>query len=160
MKSVEPSVSPTTLILAYGNPLRGDDGAGWQAAMLLAREPKERVEVLVRHQLTPELAELLSQVEQVVFVDAALGGEPGQVACRRIEAVEAAAQPHTHYVSPADLLVSARTLYGHSPVAYLVTVNGAKFDYCEALSPAVEAALPTVLAQVEEIIQTRECCYA
>ena len=31
-------LSDSTLVVAYGNPLRGDDGVGWQAAILLARE--------------------------------------------------------------------------------------------------------------------------
>ena len=45
------------LIIGYGNPLRADDGVGWQAARRLAElRQDEFVETLALHQLTPELA--------------------------------------------------------------------------------------------------------
>lgn len=146
-------ISDSTLIVAYGNPLRGDDGVGWQAAILLSRELKDQVQVLTRHQLTPELAETLSEASRVIFIDAAAQGPAGQIQCCSIQrADELTAQPFTHHVAPADLLTAAHTLYGHAPVGYLITVNGGSFGYTETLSPAVEAALPGVLAQVKEIV--------
>ncbi|MBI1296634.1 hydrogenase maturation protease [bacterium] len=147
------TLADSTLIVAYGNPLRGDDGVGWQAAILLARELKDQVQVLTRHQLTPELAETLSEASRVIFIDAAAQGPAGEVHCRAVERTgELAAQPFTHHVAPADLLTAAHTLYGHAPTGYLITVNGGSFGYTETLSPAVEAALPGVLTQVREIV--------
>src|SRR5690242_12833541 len=74
------------LVIGYGNPLRGDDGVGWHAAEALAkslqdeeRVPAERVMVLACHQLTLELAEPLSRVERVIFIDACDGPPPGSV---------------------------------------------------------------------------------
>lgn len=146
-------LAESTLVVAYGNPLRGDDGVGWQAAILLSRELKEQVQVLTRHQLTPELAEALSEASLVIFIDAAAEGPAGKIACCRVEQTsELAAQPFTHHVAPADLLTAAHTLYGHAPAGYLITINGESFDYTESLSPAVEAALPGVLAQVKELV--------
>jgi hydrogenase maturation protease len=142
---------PSTLIIGYGNPLRGDDGVGWQAAILLARELKEQVQVLVRHQLTPELAEPLSECERVIFIDAADGGTPGQVCCRRVDCSCTRVQTFSHQVAPADLLAAAEELYGHAPMGYLITVNGGSFGYVESLSPVVEAALPKIVAQVKEL---------
>ena len=70
------------LIIGYGNPLRSDDGFGWHASRLLAqalagqdvgaplvgalewagtRPAPTTVEIITCHQLTPELAEPLSQ---------------------------------------------------------------------------------------------------
>jgi hydrogenase maturation protease len=148
-------MSYNTLVLGYGNPLRGDDGVGWQAAILVARELEETVEVLARHQLTPELAETLSQMDRVIFIDAACEGTPGEVCCRQLACQWGGGQSFTHHVAPADLLATAQALYGHAPEGYLVTVNGASFGYTEALSPVVSAALPQVLAQVKEIVQSR-----
>ncbi|MEZ4831857.1 MAG: hydrogenase maturation protease [Caldilineaceae bacterium] len=146
-------LSDSTLVVAYGNPLRGDDGVGWQAAILLARELKDQVQVLARHQLTPELAEALSTASRVIFIDAAADGPAGEIACHRVErSKKLTAQPFTHHVAPADLLTAAHTLYGHAPDGYLITVNGYSFGYTESLSPVVEAALPGVLAQVKEIL--------
>lgn len=145
-----------TLVLGYGNPLRGDDGVGWQAAILVAKELEGAVDVLARHQLTPELAESISQVDRVVFIDAACEGTPGQVCCRQLESNDGDGQTFTHHVAPADLLATAQALYGHAPIGYLLTVNGASFGYTEALSPLVSAALPEVLAQVRAIVQPAE----
>ena len=45
------------LVVGYGNPLRCDDAIGWRAALALADDPRlAGVDVLARHQLTPELA--------------------------------------------------------------------------------------------------------
>lgn len=148
-------MSDNTLVLGYGNPLRGDDGVGWQAAILVARELENTVDVLARHQLTPELAETLSEVDRVIFIDAACEGAPGEVCCRQLTSQWRSGQSFTHHVAPADLLAMSQALYGHAPTGYLVTVNGASFGYTEALSPAVSAALPQVLAQVKEIVQSR-----
>jgi hydrogenase maturation protease len=149
-------MSDNTLVLGYGNPLRGDDGVGWQAAILVAKELEGQVDVLARHQLTPELAEPISQVDRVIFIDAACEGTPGQVHCRQVESSGGDGQTFTHHVAPADLLATAGALYGHIPAGYLITVNGDNFGYTEALSPLVSAALPRVLAQVKEIVQPTE----
>jgi hydrogenase maturation protease len=151
MQTNTPPPLHPTLILAYGNPLRGDDGAGWEAAALLERQLGEEVEILTRHQLTPELAEVISRAKGVIFIDAACEGMPGAVHCREVPVVPFAAQPFTHHVAPADLLAAAQELFGHAPQAYLITINGSDFGFHERLTPAVEAALPEVVAYVERI---------
>jgi hydrogenase maturation protease len=47
---------PGTLLIGYGNPLRGDDGLGWQVADQVARDADKSIKVVATHQLTPELA--------------------------------------------------------------------------------------------------------
>ena len=72
----------TVLIIGYGNPLRGDDGVGWRVAEAVAAAlPDGAAEVLTVHQLTPELAELMSRADRVIFIDAAAEGEAGEVSC-------------------------------------------------------------------------------
>jgi hydrogenase maturation protein HypF len=146
---------PAILILAYGNPLRGDDGVGWQAAMLLEKQLGDQVEVITRHQLTPELAEVISRAERVVFIDAACEGIPGEVLCQEVQATTFVAQPFTHHVAPGDLLSAAQELFGHAPQGHLITINGGDFGFHEGLSTPVEAALPEVVAYVERVIQHR-----
>jgi hydrogenase maturation protease len=71
------------LIIGYGNPLRGDDSLGWQiAARPTTSIQDEPVEVLALDQLTPELSELISEVELVVFIDASYAGKPGSWTCK------------------------------------------------------------------------------
>src|SRR5271166_6728975 len=75
---------PGTLIIGYGNPLRGDDGLGWQVASELAKCVDALISVLAVQQLTPELAEPVSDADLVIFVDACCDGEPGSWRCESI----------------------------------------------------------------------------
>ena len=68
-----------TLVIGYGNVLRGDDGAGFLTAELLRdklRDPD--IEILSQHQLLPELMEPISRAARVIFIDATVSGR----ACR------------------------------------------------------------------------------
>ena len=128
------------LVLAYGNPLRRDDGVGWVIGERLAELlPEEAVDVRVLHQLTPELAEPISRAERVIFVDAAeparrmnsasdtenplkrvvapddSDDEPGAIHWTEIQPSSFTAQPFTHQVDPASLLAAAQELFGYAP---------------------------------------------
>jgi hydrogenase maturation protease len=141
-----------TLIIGYGNPLRGDDGLGWHAARLLAGVAQtQHAELLARHQLMPELAEQASGAETVIFVDAASEGRPGELRWRCVEPQPGPAS-FTHHLSPEALLGMARDLYGRCPRAFAVSVAGGSFDCGEELSPAVRAALPALIGLVEKLL--------
>ncbi|MGO8814749.1 MAG: hydrogenase maturation protease [Terriglobia bacterium] len=144
-----PDFGLRTLIIGYGNPLRGDDGFGWHAGRLLAQALASRdVEVMTCHQLTPELAEPLSHCGRALFIDADSKGKPGEIHRRAVRVQLPASSPFTHTCTPSGLLASAKQLFGRSPRAIIITVSAQSFEFGEALSPAVEAALPEVLAQV------------
>ena len=65
--------------------MRSDDGFGWHASRLLAQAlAGQDAEVITCHQLTPELAEPLSQCSRAVFIDADAEGEPGDIHCRAV----------------------------------------------------------------------------
>ena len=67
-----------TLILCFGNPLRGDEAVGWRVA---ERLPGAEVgaRVVACHALVPEFAPAIAAAEVVIFVDACAGGTPGEV---------------------------------------------------------------------------------
>jgi len=141
------------LIIGYGNPLRSDDGFGWHASRLIARElAGHDVEVITCHQLTPELAEPLSQCSQAVFIDADSEGEPGEIHWREVLPQAPSSSALTHTCSPAGLLASAARLYGRCPQAVLITVSGKSFDFGDSLSPVVSAALPKVGDRVRQLV--------
>ncbi|MDQ3885753.1 MAG: hydrogenase maturation protease [Actinomycetota bacterium] len=147
------------LIIGCGNPLRGDDGAGWHAATLLARGPRlAGADVLARHQLTPELAEDIAHAHLVVLIDACSGGTPGTVSVRRIEPGYPPAPTWplvptwSHHLDPTTLVHLTKTLYGASPPVFLVAVTGAFFGYRDRLSPAVRRALPSVREAAQDLI--------
>ena len=140
------------LVIGIGNPLRGDDGVGAllaeQAAVLTAADPGGSVAVRSVQQLTPELAEELAQVEQVLFIDAwqAPAGAvpqlrplspagPGSGACE-------GASSDSHRLEPAALLAVSQVLYGRAPRAHLLQVPAQVFEHGTALSAGLRAALP------------------
>ncbi|MEZ4644237.1 MAG: hydrogenase maturation protease [Chloroflexota bacterium] len=146
------------LLIGYGNPLREDDGIGWAAATALS-QPEHAVEGVTlitetMHQLLPELADPISQADLVVFVDAAVSGEPGDIQSEAIRPFPSPPGAFSHHVGPAGLLEMARDLYGRFPPAYLFTITVANLGYGENLSPTVTAVLPELLHQIKTVIQT------
>ncbi|MFB3904585.1 MAG: hydrogenase maturation protease [Acidobacteriota bacterium] len=140
------------LIVGYGNPLRGDDGVGPEAARQLAAEFQHPdIQILVELQLKPELAELLSQAEIAVFIDARTDGHPGEVSIEEVLPSEPD-QTFTHQFAPPLLLMTAQVLYGRIPRTYLVSVSGQDFELSEGLSGAVKAALPKALESVRQLV--------
>ena len=146
-----------TLIIGYGNLLCGDDGAGVLAVKQLAGEidasaNRQAIRCLTVFQLTPELAEDVSKADMVVFVDAARGDTPGQIASLEFHSAQWMGEPepgtYTHHVNPATLLANAERLYGKWPAAWLYIVTGRNFELGDPLSTEVEEALPTLVADI------------
>ncbi len=136
------------LILGYGNPLRGDDGLGWHAVERLRRIlAGDDIELRAVHQLTPEIAELLSRVERVVFVDAAAEGEPGVVQRRRLAPSETAAA-FTHQATPSALLAASQALYGRAPEAELFSIPVESTELGYQLAPKVDQALKDLVSAI------------
>jgi hydrogenase maturation protease len=139
---------PGTLIIGYGNSLRGDDGIGPLAAeRLRERISDPQVEILALHQLTPELMEPISRAGRVFFIDAALGPNPGQIDERPVHP-DAAPRSFTHHATPEGLLAGARALYGAAPPAVLITITAAGFEVGTAISLPVQNALEEVCRRI------------
>jgi hydrogenase maturation protease len=142
---------PRVLIIAYGNPLRSDDGVGWVVAEELRRRlALPEVEVLQLQQLLPEVADCLSRADAVIFVDASRDGQPGDVRCQPVTPPPAKVQ-FSHQLSPAEVLGLASQLYGATPQAFCVTLTGHCFEHGEELSESVAARLPHLAATVEQL---------
>jgi hydrogenase maturation protease len=150
---------PGTLIIGYGNPLRGDDGFGWHAAMRLRDLiHDEGIEILAVHQLTPELMDPVSRARRVIFIDAAAGEDPGKVTVTALRTTGGPAPVFTHFATPAALLEGARSLYGAKPEGILVTVVGLDFELGEELSEPVRVALESLVGgKIRELIAGPLC---
>jgi hydrogenase maturation protease len=148
---------PHVLIVAYGNPLRSDDGVAWRAAELLrGKYSADEVEIQCLQQLGPELAESASRCECVIFVDAsAKQGSPGEVQVVDFSAdfnEASQASRFCHALPPSAILGLSERLYGSRPRAYCATIIGESFEHGESLSPLVTAALPSLVARIEELV--------
>jgi len=140
------------LIVGIGNPLRSDDGLGWHVARELLHElARDDIRVVATQQLTPEISDMASRAELVLFVDAARSGSPGTLKREQIPPA-APASRHSHDLSPAGILKLAQELYGRCPAAYLFTVAGESFATGDTLSAAVGAAIPALKARIWDFI--------
>jgi len=136
-----------TLIICFGNPLRGDDAVGWRVAERLpAADVGARV--VACHALTPEFAPAIAAAEVVIFVEACAAGTPGEVRCSRIQPAHRRVPPR-HGETPASLLTLASARYCGRPAAYVITITAGQFGIGMPLSPAVADAVADVVALIE-----------
>jgi hydrogenase maturation protease len=141
---------PHTLIIGYGNALRGDDGAGYIAAELLRdRIQDPRVEILSEQQLLPELMEPISRAARVIFIDASVSGHAGKFSRIPLRPAPACSR-FTHHATPESLLAGAQKLYGHTADATLYTIPGRFFEPGQALTPSVLQAVIELVAALEK----------
>jgi hydrogenase maturation protease len=152
---LETDSSRECLILACGNTLRGDDGAGpWLAEWARQRFlGVHRVCVLSQQQWTPELAEDIARAGSVLFIDCCLDSNPGSVKLSRVEPAAHTQGLATHHLGPSELLSLARELYSSLPRnAMLLTIGAGSTELGEDFSEPVKAALPEACALIEETI--------
>lgn len=142
----------TTLVVAVGNPSRGDDAAGPLLADRLAswlNDPSHgdrstgahTVTVLCDQQLMVEHAYDLRDRDRVLFIDAAAKqGEPVQ--WHRIEASANGPAISSHQCTPSQLLhLCAHTLQIPPPQAWLLSLRGEGFELGAPVSAAMQAAM-------------------
>lgn len=141
------------LVIGYGNPLRTDDAIGQHVAWELMKY-FDRADLLARitHQLTPELAEIVSHFDIVVFIDARVGDRPGEIIWEEVQPVVGAGA-FTHNVTPAALLGAANDLYGRMPAGLLISIVGEVFNYGTDLSPRLCKMLPGITRRAGDIIR-------
>lgn len=142
------------LTIGYGNQLRGDDGIGPKVADLVADFHWEHVRSHALHQLTPELAAELAEVDCAIFVDACITGDEIQVIS--LEPMSPEGCQLGHYLHPRSLLYLAQWLYGHSPQAWLISVPGVNFELGDRLSPVAQQGVAEALSQIEKLVNNNK----
>ncbi|MEW5825640.1 MAG: hydrogenase maturation protease [Candidatus Bipolaricaulota bacterium] len=125
------------VVIGIGNELRGDDGVGLRVVRGLPSRPY--VTTVAVHQLTPDLAELLSEAERVLFVDA-----HARATTLQLQAVAPSefAGGIGHSVVPGTLLAWTAALSGRVPEGWVLGIPAQTFDVGEELSPEAERAVP------------------
>jgi hydrogenase maturation protease len=145
-----------TLILACGNPLRGDDAV----ALHLARQLRDQfagpqIAVHTFQQWTPELAEPLSRCDLAIFLDTSVRFSPGFVHSESVRPqVGEAHAVLTHSCTPPLLLRLSHQLYNRIPDrAFLVTIGAQSFVFSYSLSSPVQRAIPEALSRIHSILE-------
>lgn len=158
------------LLIAIGNPLRGDDGV---AGRLAEQAGRLRPAMVVRsvQQLTPELSAELVLASRLLFIDAWLapGGEPSGAESgpgpllRLLTPWDAAGGPpstvrpaenpapadpagFSHVLEPLGLLRFTQWLHGSVPPAWELLLPAWRFAHGAALSPPLRRQRPRALA--------------
>ncbi len=152
---------PSVLLLACGNPLRGDDGFGLHLAEAAAlRFAPTQLRIVAAQQWTPEMSAEIALATVVVFADASMTTPPGQVVLTPIDTAQASKGAafgsirETHQINPARLLACTEAWYGHRPHrAYLLTAGAVSLNHTDRLSSdMLESAIPAALAHLERLI--------
>ncbi|MGO9314811.1 MAG: hydrogenase maturation protease [Syntrophobacteraceae bacterium] len=150
------------LILAYGNSLRRDDGAGFVLGNIVERMLSEagfEVDRIDSHQLEPEFALDISgeKISAVLFIDAralpeAHRADDLHVQVRRVTSAENASSSMGHHLNAPTLLAYAGFLFKKEPPAWLITVPGIDFDHGEGLSETAQQAINEAPQILRELI--------
>ena len=165
-----------TLVIGYGNVLRGDDGVGLEVARLLEARHLEEVEVRAVGQLQIEWAAEWVKYDRVIMIDAALAGPP--VTLRRLPRAESGSGAATkqneresardpislnwspaavgtlpHEMAPETLLQLASALYGNAPEVYICEIRGESFEFGYRLTPSVREAAKEAVEQILRLME-------
>jgi hydrogenase maturation protease len=168
-----------TLVVGLGNPLLGDDGVGWQVAEAVKQQlqfsdfgseiegtesqaaisnPPSAIEVDCLALGGLSLMERLVGYDRAIVVDAVtFGAAPGSVTCCDLAALPD--QSAAHLTAAHDTSLQNAMRLGQLMGARLpdrVTVVGVEaerlFEFGEALTPAVAAAVPQAARLVLELL--------
>ena len=140
---------PNTLLIGIGNSGRSDDGLGWAFVETIENKGGFLGKPLLRYQLQVEDAELLSEFEQVIFVDAFQGKmDDGFVFKRCLPAKDFSFT--THRLPPETVLYLCQELYGKKLNAFMLLINGEKWELDIGLSDFAGNNLEKALAFFDE----------
>ena len=148
----EPTMSDA-LVIGYGSTLRRDDAVGFRVAEALAEERIGGVQVLARHQLTPELADPIARARLVVFADASLQLPDRQIRLRPVTPA-GAPQISIHTARPEGLLHLAESVFGARPPAWLCEIPIADTGIGESLSPLAEQGIAQAVAAIRRLVES------
>lgn len=148
-----PADAAPTLVIAIGNPSRGDDALGPQTAEYLAALGLPGVEVMTDFQLQVEHALDLLGRRRVVFVDASVAIDAPFTLARLAPAP--ADGVSTHALAPSAVLHAYRQLTGQPvPDAWLLAIRGHRFELGEPLSEAARQHLALALDALRMALRT------
>jgi len=146
----------TTLVLALGNPLRGDDGVG---AVVLAALPALPEGVVALDAGTPglELVLTLRGHHRVIILDAAdLGEAPGTwrlLTAADIQGVAPSLSGTLHDAGLAEALMLGAALDVLPPQIQILGIQPAEIGWSPGLTPQVAAVVPALCDAVMELLQ-------
>lgn len=129
-----------TLVIGYGNTLRGDDGVGYRIAELVDTWQLPHMRAIACQQLTPELAIEIAASDRVFFVDATWPETSMTTTVRPVpQGINNLGQTHDHH--PTTLMGLAASLYQATAEAYQILIPTRTLALGEQLSDITQVGM-------------------
>ncbi len=124
-----------TLVYGIGNSLRSDDGIGWFAVDVLEQK-KFHADFYRNYQLAIEDVELITQYDQVYFIDAAVNLSSAYQ-LNEIVPTDKPCDFSTHSLNLESLLSLCSEYYKKMPKCYMLAIQAHNFSIGENISTTV-----------------------
>jgi hydrogenase maturation protease len=147
------NVKAELLVIGIGNDGRRDDGLGWALVASLLKKGFVG-DTLIRYQLQIEDAELISNYDQVLFIDASKERLPDGYRFQTC-LPDLDFSFSTHQLTPSTLLYLCLDLYGRQPTASVLMIEGIEWDMCLGLSYQAKYNLDKALNFVFEVLDRK-----
>jgi hydrogenase maturation protease len=141
---------PACWIIAYGNPQRGDDGAGPLVARKLSRYFEQAREVGIRElpQLDMALLDEVQGADTIIFVDASVEELREDVQWSKVKPELNGWAMGSHGANPQVFMGLLQLLYNRTPCAWTVSVQGHAFDLGEPITPMAHRSAEKATVQI------------
>ncbi|MBD3419728.1 MAG: hydrogenase maturation protease [Chitinivibrionales bacterium] len=140
----------TVFIYGYGNPSRGDDGAGIALAERLEETAHPHVKVDTNYQLNAEDALAISAYDIVIFADAS----QNDIEHFSFTSLQPAPEVTftTHAMAPSSVVALCRDLYAKQPDAFLLEIKGYSWELGEPMTPQARHNLDKACSFLYDLI--------
>lgn len=121
------------LLIGIGNSSRRDDGLGWAFLDEIKKRKVPGDELIYKYQLNIEDAEMISEADTIIFIDAYSGELENGFSfeeCLPIDSFEFT----THALSPGVIVSLCKNLYDAEPNAFVLKIQGAEWGLKKGLS--------------------------
>jgi hydrogenase maturation protease len=126
------------LVYGYGNPGREDDGLGNEMAKMIQNWIDEHklgcMTTDSNYQLNIEDAEIMSEWDIVVFVDASKEENLREYNFSEVKPSDAKVEFTMHAVSPSYVRHLCEKLFNKAPETYILAIKGYEWDFKEGIS--------------------------
>lgn len=141
-------------IIGLGNPLRRDDGIGSYVISRLSETLGDRHgnRLMACQQLEPDLSESLRDARSIIFVDACMNTSNGGCEWIPLEPDLGDLGYLTHHCKPSFLLGLLKSLFGHDPMSWMVSIRGEDFGLGEGLTPAAKERAERAIEEIAAVL--------
>jgi len=148
--------SKSILLLALGNDILGDDGAGLHAGRELKTEFAELIDVVESSEAGIVLMELMEGYSQVLLIDAIISGrnKPGSVLELSLDDFSAVLMPSPHWIGLPEVFDLANRLNISMPEELRILAIEVENPYEVRIdmSPSVTNGIPHLVEQARKIL--------